>query len=168
MSDPIAVVGMSCRFPGAPDLDAYWRLLCDGVDAVTEVPADRFDIEAMYDPRQGTPGKLISRWGGFIGDVDAFDAGFFEISPREAARMDPQQRLLLETTWEALEDAGQTLERLAGSPTGGFIGAWTSDYRDLQYRDALGVDLYASTGSARSVLAGRLSYAFDLQGPSLV
>src|SRR5688572_27658402 len=103
---------MSVRLPGAPDLDAFWRLLRDGVDAIREVPASRFDIGPLYDPTPGVPGKLSSRWGGFVDGIDRFDATFFGISPREAVRMDPQQRLALEAAWEALDDGGQRpLER---------------------------------------------------------
>src|SRR5262245_15884966 len=107
---------MGCRFPGASDPSSFWRLLRDGVDAITEVPADRWDVNALYDPNPDTPGKTCTRWGGFVNEVDLFDADFFGISPREAERMDPQQRLVLEVVWEALEDAGLPVEPLSGSP----------------------------------------------------
>ena len=113
-TEPIAIVGMGCRFPGAKDPEAFWQLLRDGVDAITEVPSDRWDINAFYDPDPDVPGKMSTRWGGFLERVDRFDPHFFGISPREAGRMDPQQRLLLEVAWEALEDAGQAPHRLAG------------------------------------------------------
>jgi acyl transferase domain-containing protein len=167
-NEPIAIIGISCRFPGAKDTDAFWRLLRDGKDAITEVPVDRFDIDAVYDPRPATPGKIVTRWGGFLEQVDHFDASFFGISPREAARMDPQQRLLLEVGWEALENAGQVSERLVGSPTGVFIGACYNDYEQLLNCNPAWLDIYTSTGNARSVLAGRLSYIFGLHGPSVV
>src|SRR5437660_891399 len=103
--EPIAVIGLSCRFPGAASPAAYWRLLCDGVDAVREVPPGRWDAAAFYDPDPAAPGKMPTRWGGFLDEVGGFDPLFFRIAPREAAYMDPQRRLLLELSWEALEDA---------------------------------------------------------------
>ena len=114
----VAIVGIGCRLPcGADSPAAFWELLLAGADAITEVPTDRFDADALYDPDPGAPGRLTSRWGGFVGPLDAFDVDFFGISPRGARRVDPQQRLLLETTWEALEDGGQPPARLAGSDT---------------------------------------------------
>jgi acyl transferase domain-containing protein len=129
--EPIAIIGIGSRFPGAKGPEAFWRLLRDGVDVITEVPADRFDIDAVYDPRPGLPGKLYTRWGGFLEQVDQFDPYFFGISPREATAMDPQHRLLLEVAWEALEDAGQVPNNLAGSPVGVFVGMCTNDYGEL-------------------------------------
>jgi acyl transferase domain-containing protein/acyl carrier protein len=164
----IAIIGIGCRFPGAPDPQAFWQLMCDGGDAITEVPADRFDINAFYHPRPATAGKIMSRWGGFLNHVDRFDAIFFGISPREAARMDPQHRLLLEVAWEAMEDAGQVPEKLAGELAGVFIGLITSDYWDRQFRHPVDLDVYSTTGSARSGAAGRISYALGLQGISVV
>ncbi len=115
--EPIAVVGIGCRFPGrANDPESFWRLLEDGVDAVTEVPAERWNLRAFHDPDPAAPGKTYSRWGGFVEGIDRFDPQFFGISPREAARMDPQQRLLLEVAWEGLEDAGIRLERICRQP----------------------------------------------------
>src|SRR5437588_4655610 len=169
-AEPIAIIGMGCRFPGAKDPEAFWRLLHDGIDAITEVPADRWDNNAFYDPNPGTPGKMNTRWGGFLEHVDLFDPHFFGISPREAARIDPQQRLLLEVTWEALEDAGQAPDKLAGSRTGVFIGIGGIDYSHLQLRYGdypFDIDAYAGTGNAHSVAANRLSYLLDLRGPSL-
>jgi len=113
--EPIAIVGIGCRFPGAKDKEAFWQLLRDGVDAITEVPSDRWDINSFYDPDPATPNKMNTRWGGFLADIDRFEPEFFKISPREAVTLDPQQRLLLEVTWEALEDAGQMPEGLAGT-----------------------------------------------------
>ena len=169
-TEPIAIVGIGCRFPGADSPEAFWRLLHDGIDAITEVPAERWDISAYYDPNPGAPGKMNTRWGGFLEHVDRFDPHFFGISPREASRMDPQQRLLLEVTWEALEDAGQAPHRLAGSQTGVFIGISGVDYSQLQIRYGdfpLDIDAYAGIGNAHSVAANRLSYLLDLHGPSL-
>ncbi|HLL56194.1 MAG TPA: thioester reductase domain-containing protein [Myxococcaceae bacterium] len=166
--EPVAIVGIGCRFPGAEGPQAFWRLLRDGVDVVTEVPSSRFNIEDWYDPRPGTPGKIITKGGGYLPRVDQFDAGFFGISPREAAKMDPQQRLLLEVAWEALEDAGQVPSRIVGSRTGVFISTIYNDYEDLLIRDPQSYDIYAYTGGARSSLSGRLSYCLGLRGPSVV
>src|SRR5260370_11694769 len=124
---PIAVVGLSCRFPGAADTESFWRLLRDGVDAIREVPRDRWDLDDIYDPDPDAPGKMYSRYGGFLDQIGHFDAHFFGIAPREAASLDPQQRLLLEVTWEALEDAGLPAGPLRGSRTGGYVGISTKD-----------------------------------------
>jgi myxalamid-type polyketide synthase MxaE and MxaD len=166
-NEPIAIIGIGCRFPGANDPAAFWQLLRDGVDAICEVPADRFDPNAFYDPDPATPGKMNTRWGGFLGQVDQFDPNFFGISPREALRMDPQQRLLLEVTWEALQDAGQVPERLVGTQVGVFIGIATNDYGRLQWNDLERIDAYSGTGNASSIAANRISYLFDFRGPSL-
>lgn len=165
-NEPIAVIGLGCRFPGAEGPDAFWRLLRDGVDAIGEVPAGRWDADAFYDA-EGAPGKMTTRWGGFLDEVDRFDPHFFGISPREAARMDPQQRMLLEVVWEALEHAGLPSGRLAGSQTGVFIGISSYDYSRLQFSDPAQIDAYAGTGNAHSIAANRLSYLLDLRGPSL-
>ena len=166
-AEAIAVIGIGCRFPGAKDPRAFWTLLHDGVDAIGEVPAERFNVNDFFDPDPAAPGKMVTRWGGFIEQVDQFDAPFFGISPREAARMDPQQRLLLEVAWEALEDAGQTRERLAGTPTGVFIGISNNDYGRIQFNDLDRIDAYAGTGNALSIAANRISYVFDFRGPSI-
>jgi acyl transferase domain-containing protein/acyl-CoA synthetase (AMP-forming)/AMP-acid ligase II/acyl carrier protein/NAD(P)-dependent dehydrogenase (short-subunit alcohol dehydrogenase family) len=159
----IVVIGLGCRLPGAADPDAFWRLLEEGGDAVAEVPAWRWDAAALYDPRPQVPGRNRSRWGGFVADVERFDADLFHIAPREAAAMDPQQRLLLEVTWEALERAGIAPQRLAGSDTGVFVGISAVDY----YRLPAAANLYTGTGNALSIAANRLSYVLDLRGPSL-
>ena len=166
-NEPIAIIGIGCRFPGANDPAAFWQLLRDGVDAIREVPADRFDEHAFYDPDPSIPGKMNTRWGGFLGQVDQFDPSFFGISPREASCMDPQQRLLLEVTWEAFQDAGQVPERLVGTQAGVFIGIATNDYGRLQWNDLQRIDAYAGTGNALSIAANRISYVFDFRGPSL-
>jgi amino acid adenylation domain-containing protein len=168
--EPIAIVGCGCRFPGAAtDPESYWRLLRDGVDAVGPVPADRWDAAACYDPDPAAPGKSYVREGGFLPRVDEFDAEFFAISPREAAAMDPQQRLLLEVAWEALEHAGQSPERLVGSRTGVFVGIMGNDYTRLHMASDLArVDAYVGTGNGSSFEAGRLSYVFGFEGPSMV
>lgn len=169
--DHVAVVGIGCRFPGgANSPERYWRLLCDGTDAITEVPRDRFDLAEVYDADPGTPGKIYARWGGFVDGIDAFDAEFFGISPREAVRIDPQQRMLLEVVWEALEDGGLAADRLAGSNTGVFIGMSTHDYYDLQVNPGNRhlINPHSSTGTAMSIAANRISYIYDLRGPSFI
>ena len=163
---PIAVVGAACRFPGAANLGEFWSLLRSGTDAVGPVPEDRWDVAASFHRDPSKPGKTYARDGGFIADIDKFDAGFFGISPREARRIDPQQRILLELTWEALEDAGIVPGRLAGSQTGVFVGISFSDYAALQREDPDRVDAYVMSGSAVSNAANRISYIFDLHGPS--
>ncbi len=168
--EPIAIVGMGCRYPGwVHDPESYWRLLSEGVDAVTEVPAERWDIEALYDPDPEVSGKMTTRFGGFVREVDRFDAEFFGMAPREAQKLDPQQRLLLETSWEALERAGLRAETLMRSDTGVFVGMMYQDYGQLVgVRGGLeALDGYVTTGSAGSVASGRISYILGLQGPSM-
>jgi acyl transferase domain-containing protein/NADPH:quinone reductase-like Zn-dependent oxidoreductase/SAM-dependent methyltransferase/acyl carrier protein len=169
--EPIAIIGIGCRFPGEANNPAtFWALLRDGVDALTDIPTDRWDLRTYYDPEPGKSGKTNVRFGGFLKSIDGFDAHFFGISPREAQRMDPQQRLVLEVAWEALEDAGQTLDRLAGGPTGVFLGMSSFDYSLIQmgFRDRHGVDVYTNTGGALSIAANRISYCLNLKGPSVV
>ncbi len=166
--DPIAIIGIGCRFPGGADTpERFWRLLCNGVDAITDIPADRFDVNAYYDPRPATPGKVITRWGGFLKDLDKFDADFFGSSPREAERLDPQQRLLLETAWEAVEDARLAPADLPSNQTGVFVGMWINDFEDRVFCDPKRIDFYMATGSGRYTASGRISYFLGLQGPSL-
>ncbi|MDI3287045.1 type I polyketide synthase [Polyangium sp. 15x6] len=167
-AEPIAIIGMACRFPGgASSLEAFWELLRTGRDAISEIPPTRWDADALFDPDPAAVGKVATRWGGFVEPVDAFDGTFFGISPREAARMDPQQRLLLEVTWEALEHAGQAHEGLRGSATGIFTGICTWDYFILQSSERSAIDAYTSTGSALTMAANRISYLLDLRGPSM-
>ena len=167
--EPIAIVGIGCRFPGgAHGPDGFWRLLTGGTDAVSEVPSDRWSTSAIYDPDPKNRGRSNSKWGGFIDQIDRFDAAFFKISPREAALMDPQQRLLLEVSFEALDDGGLDADALAGSATGVFIGICSHDYSDIQTKDLYATDVYTATGSAMSIAANRISYCFDFQGPSFV
>jgi iturin family lipopeptide synthetase A len=165
--EPIAIVGIGCRFPCASGPEAFWHLLRDGVDAIRDVPASRWDADAFYDPDPSKPGKMNNRRGGFLDDVDRFDPQFFGISPREVRGMDPQQRLLLEVAWEALEDAGQPPEGLAGTATGVFMGVSSFDYYELLTKDPSAFDAYTGTGNLSAVKANRLSYFFDLKGPSM-
>lgn len=162
-SDLVAIVGMACRFPGAPDLRTFWSLLCDGRDAISEVPKERWDHSRFGVDERLAKGGL--RYGGFVEGIADFEPEFFGISPREAERIDPQQRLLLETTWHALEDAGIDPRRLSGSLVGVFVGISNADYA----RRTVGgpPDPHAGTGSALSIAANRISYQFDFRGPSM-
>ena len=164
--EPVAIIGMSCRFPGADSPEAFWKLLEDGVDAVGEVPRDRWNIDEYYDPNPAAPGKMSTRSGAFLDQVDQFDAQFFGITPREAARLDPQQRLLLELSWEALENAGLAPDQLEGSETAIFAGITTNDYSFLQVPDLDGFNGHAGMGSGHCIAAGRLSYFYDFHGPN--
>ncbi|MDM9383687.1 beta-ketoacyl synthase N-terminal-like domain-containing protein [Chlorogloeopsis sp. ULAP01] len=170
--EPIAIIGIGCRFPGAQNPEAFWQLLCNGVDAIANVPKERWDVDAFYDPNPGSPGKMNTRWGGFLEQVDRFDAQFFGIAPKEASYIDPQQRLLLEVAWEALEDAAQVPQKLARTNTGVFIGISTNDYQQLLYQQHLQTgsvpsNPYIGTGNALSIAANRISYLFDFRGPSM-
>ncbi|MGH2353694.1 MAG: type I polyketide synthase, partial [Chloroflexota bacterium] len=169
LREPIAIIGMGCRFPGAPGPDAFWRLLSEGRSAVREAPAGRWDLDRLYDPTPGAPGKIYTRSGGFLEDVDRFDALFFGIAPREASSMDPQQRLLLEVAWEALEHAGIAPRSLGGARCGVFVGIGMDDYGKLLVRqgDAAPADPYAGTGNGFCFAAGRISHLLGLVGPSL-
>lgn len=167
--EPIAIIGMGCRFPGGADNpESFWRLLRDGVDAITEVPRDRWDIEAYYDPEPDVSGKMYTRYGGFLDQVNAFDPQFFGIPVREALSMDPQQRLLLEVSWEALENANQSPEQLLNSLTGVFVGISSGDYSRVisGAGEPTNIDAYYGTGNSHSVAAGRISYSLGLKGPS--
>jgi myxalamid-type polyketide synthase MxaD len=166
--EPIAIIGMACRFPGAAnDPEQFWKLLAQGRDAVTEVPADRWPVDANDGANGPANGSATSRHGAFIDQIDQFDAAFFGIAPREAARMDPQQRVLMEVAWEALESAGQTMRGLAGSSTGVFVGIYQGDYSALQLADASSIDAHVASGMSHAIAANRLSHFFDLHGPSL-
>jgi amino acid adenylation domain-containing protein len=168
--DAVAIVGMGCRFPGGADSPGrFWELLRDGVDAIVDVPADRFDADALFAADASIPGSIYTRRGGFLGDVAGFDAGFFGISPREARRMDPQHRVLLEVVWDALEDSGHVPERLAGSDAGVYVGISSHDYADLQTTPSGRhlLDAYSSMASAAFTAANRISFLLDLHGPSL-
>ncbi len=167
---PIAIIGMGCRFPGGANTpEHFWKLLSDGVDAIGEIPPDRWLLSTFYNPDAGRPGRSYVRYGGFVKDIDKFDAEFFGISPREAARMDPQHRMLLEVAYEALEDGGQAVERLAGTKTGVFIGISTCDYGGIQLSvtERRSIDAYTNLGMGLCIAANRISYLFDLHGPSM-
>ncbi|NEO44600.1 MAG: polyketide synthase, partial [Moorea sp. SIO4A3] len=165
--EPIAIIGMSCRFPGGVDSpEAFWQLLHHGVDAITEVPLARWNIDDYYDPSPDAPGKLYTRDGGFISQIDRFDAPFFGISPREAQSLDPQQRLLLEVSWEAIERANIVPDKLFNSLTGVFIGIASNDYLN-QLATCEMPQAYWGTGNAASAATGRLSYILGLTGPNL-
>lgn len=166
-AEPIAIVGLGCRFPGANNVEQFWQLLKEGVDAIRDVPAERWKIDDYFAPQPNTPGKLYNRGGGFLDHVDQFDPQFFGISPREAVKMDPQQRLLLEVMWETFENAGIVPDSLAGSNTGVFIGISNNDYSLVQDGDLTQIDAYTGTGNAFSISANRISYLLDLRGPSL-
>ncbi len=169
-TEPIAIIGMDCRFPGgANSPEAYWKLLREGIDAISEVPRERWLIDDYYDSDPDVPGKMYTRYGGFIDNVDKFDPQFFGISPREATQMDPQQRLLLEVSYTALERSGQSVQELNGSHTGVFVGISFDDYAkfSLNSGDVNRIDAYSSLGNTRSIAVGRLSYALGLQGPTM-
>ncbi len=167
--EPLAIVGMACRFPGADTPEAFWTLLRDGRDAIIDIPPERWDVGAYYDPDPGAAGKAYVRRGGFVRDVARFDARFFGISPREAASMDPQQRLLLEVAWEALEDAAVVPSRIERGAGGVFVGISNADYAHLHTRagDQTRIDTYEGTGNALSFASGRLSYVLGWHGPSV-
>ncbi|MCP4696151.1 MAG: SDR family NAD(P)-dependent oxidoreductase [Gammaproteobacteria bacterium] len=163
----VAVIGMACRFPGAGDYRQFWRNLVSGVDSVTEIPADRWDWRDYYGDPTTEANKTNSNWGGFIEDVDKFDAAFFNISPREAELMDPQQRILLELSISCIEDAGYKPSDLGGSDTGIFIGICNYDYKELQERYGRQIEGHLLTGTANTIVPNRLSYHLNVHGPSL-
>jgi len=169
-SEPIAIVGAGCRFPGGVrSPEEYWHLLESGTDAITRIPEDRWDADAFYDADASAPGKMCVREGGFLNSVDRFDADFFRITPREARQLDPQQRLLLEVSWEALENAAIAPDSLAGASTGVYVGVMGCDYafRLADHIDVARIDPYMLSGNDLSFTAGRLAYYLGLQGPAM-
>jgi len=165
-AEPIAIVGAACRLPGAPDLESFWTMLLAGTDAVSEIPDDRWNKAQLFHPEKGQRGKAYTFAAGVLGDVSQFDPAFFGISPREATQMDPQQRLLLELAYEAIEDAGLDAAHLAGEPVGVFVGGSSWDYLNLNLGDPSTTDAYSMIGVTLCSLSNRISYAFDLHGPS--
>lgn len=169
-TEPMAICGVGCRFPrDADSVEAFWQQLVDGVDSVSEIPADRWDVDSYFDSDPDAPGKMYTRSAATLRGIDQFDAPFFGITPREAASLDPQQRLLLECTWEALENAQISSDSLAERPVGVYVGIINDDYGDLQLADggASEIDAYFGSGNSSSVAAGRLSYVLGLSGPAI-
>lgn len=166
--EPIAIVGAGCRFPQAPDAEAYWHLLREGRDAITEVPATRWNSAAYYDKNPGTERKTYSRWGGFLENPDQFDPHFFDISPREASLMDPQQRIFLEVAWETLEDAGYGARRLEKQHVGVYVGCSNNQYYRLIEPALTSLDHSAGIGNQNPIIANRISFLLNLSGPSVL
>ena len=165
--EPIAIVGIGCRFPGADNPEEFWQLLQNGKDAIVETPAERWDKSDYY-AQPSTPGKICTTYGGFVPHLKEFDASFFRIAPREAASLDPQQRLLLEVSWEALENAAIPADKVRGSQTGVFIGVSAIDYwHQLLSRNKTEIDAYLTTGNTHSLASGRISHFFDFTGTSI-
>jgi len=168
--EPIAIVGMGCRFPGGANTpESFWQLLHNGIDAITDIPPSRWDIKTYYDPNPDAPGKMYVKAGGFLENIDQFDPLFFGMSPREAINLDPQQRLLLEVSWEALENASVAPSQLSGSQTGVFVGLFWDDYSALQLyaNDSSQIDGYSVLSNLRSLAAGRIAYVLGLHGPAM-
>ncbi|NUR60147.1 MAG: SDR family NAD(P)-dependent oxidoreductase [Catenulispora sp.] len=164
--EDIAIVGLSCVFPMAENAERFWENLVHSRDCVTEIPAERWDADRYFDPTPGTPGKYYTKWGGFIADVDCFDAAFFHLSPREAERMDPQERLLLQEVWHAMEDAGICPDGLSGDDVGVYVGTMSSQYQlHAAEQRLLGNPLFL--GSSYASIANRVSYTFGFRGPSM-
>lgn len=156
--EPLAIVGMGCRFPGGvSSVDEFWQLMVDERSGIVEVPADRWNKDRFYNKNSDIPGKMITKWAGFLDRFDEFDAQFFGISPREALRMDPQQRWLLEVAWETMEDAGVPPETLRESLTGVFIGIASNDYANVAMGDPKNVDVHTNSGSTLSIASNRIA-----------
>ena len=167
-AEPIAVVGMGCRFPGgAAGPEGYWNFLTNGGDGISEIPADRWNADEFYDPDQFAPGRMSSKWGGFLPDVAGFDADYFGISPREAEAMDPQQRLMLEVAYEALEHAGIATENLSGVRAAVMMGVYYGEYQTISAANPDTIDAYSATGNAHAVAVGRIAYLLGLRGPAV-
>ena len=167
VSRDVAIIGMAGVFPGSPDLDTFWKNMESGSDLITEIPAERFDWRKYFGDPSKEENKMSSRWGGFISDVDKFDASFFNISPREAELMDPQQRLMLEVSWRTIEDAGYAANHFSDTKTGVFIGVCNVDYAELLESERSDVEAYTSTGNYFSIIPNRISYILNVHGPSV-
>ena len=165
--DDIAIIGMACRLPGAPDYEAFWRAQRDGRFCVDEVPAERWRWQQYYSTRREDQNKTVSKWGGFMAGIDQFDAALFRISPREAELMDPQQRIMLELAWSCFEDAGYAPASLRGSDTGVYLGVCNFDYKMQVERAPAAIEAHMSTGVHTTLIPNRVSYEFDLRGPSI-
>jgi phthiocerol/phenolphthiocerol synthesis type-I polyketide synthase D len=167
-AEPVAVIGIGCRLPGGiAGPEQYWEFLDSGSDAVTVVPADRWDAEAYYDPDPMAPGRMPTKWGAFINDVAGFDSEFFGITPREAVSMDPQQRVALEVAWEALENAGLAPDKLGETRAAVMLGVYYNEYQSLVAQNINTIDAYSATGNAHSVTVGRIAYLLGLRGPAV-
>ena len=166
---PIAIIGLACRLPGCSDASDYWNLLCEGRDAISQTPQERWNGRKFFRPGESKPGKTQSQWGGFVDNIDRFDAALFGISPREAAAMDPQQRMLLEVAYRAAEDAGVPLDAMRGENVSVHVGISSFDYAvaNLSFRDRGVIGPYSNTGGSSSIAANRISYCFDLRGESV-
>ncbi len=166
--EPLAIIGIGCRLPGGvTGPESFWQMMAEGRSGITPVPVDRWNRERWYHENVEIPGKMITKWGGFIHDFSKFDAQFFGISPREALRMDPQQRWLLETSWESLEDAGIAPEKIRGSQTAVYVGIASNDYANVASSEPGNVDVHTNSGSTLSIASNRISYLFDLKGPAV-
>ncbi len=163
----IAIIGLSCRFPGAENPEAFWDLLEKGGDAITQIPPDRFDVDVFYDPDPEKPGAITTRYGGFLSRVDQFDPAFFGIPPRAANAIDPQQRLALEVSWEALENAAIAPGSLRNGEVGVFVGVTENDYARAAFQVPAQIDLYSGTGNLQAFVAGRIAYVLGVQGQAL-
>lgn len=167
-ASPIAIIGIGCRLPGRiVDANSYWQALLNGEDLLSEPPGGRWDMDEFYSSDPDEPGKINCRRGGFVENIEQFDAGFFGITPREALSTDPQQRMTLETAWEAMENAGMRLDQISGSNTGVFMGVLQHDYATLQLNDLNDIDVYTGTGGTHSIIPNRLSYFLNIKGPSI-
>ena len=163
--EPTAIIGMGCRLPGIRNVAEYWEVLRKGIETTGDIPKERWDVDAFYDPTPGTPGKIVTRRGGFLKGLDLYDPYFFGISPREATYQDPQQRLMLETAWEAMEDAGVLPDELLAGHAGAILGVCQHEYASMQQADLRDSDLYVGSGGGRAA-AGRLCTALGMDGPA--
>ena len=167
--EPIAIIGIGCRFPGgAHDLDSLWQILLKGRNTWTDVPPNRYNWRSFSHPSRGADSAHTHRGGHFLdGDIAAFDAGFFGVSALEAEAMDPQQRIQVEVAYEALENAGIPLENVKGSNTGVYVATFAHDYENMMYKDPISLPKYGMTGVGHAIVSNRISYIFDLRGPSM-